>query len=70
MRTVDNQANPNESRRAKWIRDMRLLFRLAGMTLYYFTAGRRIRAAYRRCAQRNQIYYVDDDPAEPERRVR
>ena len=70
MRTVDNQADPNESRWTKLLRDFRLLCRLAAMTAYYFTKGRQMRAAYRRCELQNEIYYVNNDPAEPERRVR
>jgi len=70
MRTVDNQADPNESRWAKLRRDSRLLCRLAAMTIYYWTKGRQMRAAYRRCEKLNAIYYVDDEPAEPERRAR
>jgi len=70
MRTNDNQANANESRMAKVLRDFQLLCQLAAMTLYYWTKGSRMRADYRRCVARNEIYYVDDDPAEAERRVR
>jgi len=70
MRTSDNQANPNESRWAKLRRDFHLLCQLAAMTLYYWTKGSRMRAAYRRCVAENEIYFVDDDPAEAERRVR
>jgi len=70
MRTVDNQTGPKGSRRAKLESDFRLLCRLAAMTLYYFTKGRKMRADYQRCISRDEIYYVDDDPAEPERRVR
>ena len=70
MRTSDNQANPNESRWAKLQRDFRLLVQLAAMTVYYWTRGSRMRASYRRCVDRDEIYYVDDDPADAERRVR
>ena len=50
--------------------DLALAFQLLGMSVYYWTAGRKLRAAYRRCAERGEIFYVDDDPAEPERRIR
>ena len=70
MRTVDNPSDPNENRWVKLRRDFRLMCRLGAMTVYYFTKGRQMRAAYRRCEMNNEIYYVDDDPAEPERRVR
>jgi len=70
MRTVDNQSEPNESRWAKLRRDFRLMRQLAAMTAYYWTRGGRMRAAYHRCQSQNKIYYVDDDPAELERRVR
>ena len=32
--------------------------------------GRRIRKAYRRCQARGEIYWVDEEPAETERRLR
>ena len=70
MRTVDNTADPNERWWEKLRRDFALAIQLAGMTAYYWTAGRKLRAAYRRCEQRGEVFYVDDDPAEPERRLR
>ena len=51
-------------------RDFVFLFRLARMTLYYWTKGRRIRRAYHRCQVRGAIYWVDEDPAVSERRIR
>jgi len=40
------------------------------MILYYWIAGGRIRKAYRRCQARGEIYWVDEEPAETERRLR
>ena len=70
MRTVDNTADPNESWWEKTRRDLALAFQLFGMTIYYWAAGRKLRSAYRRCEKLGETYYVDDDPAEPERRLR
>lgn len=70
MRTVDNKANPDEARWEKFKRDLALALQLCGMTVYYWTAGRKFRSMYRRCEERGETYYVDDDPAETERRLR
>ncbi len=70
MRTVDSKSDPNESRLAKAMRDLALLRRLLAMTIYYFTKGRQLRAEILRCESLGEIYYVDDDPADPERRLR
>ena len=70
MRTVDQQADPNRSWWAKLKNDLGLAARLFRMTLFYWTRGRKLRATYRRCEQRGEIFYVDDDPAETERRLR
>ena len=70
MRTVDQRADPNRNWFAKLRNDAALAGRLFGMAVFYWTAGRKMRAAYRRCEQRGEIFYVDDDPAESERRLR
>ena len=64
MRTVDT---PTESQPGWWgrlRRDVRLLLRLARMTLEYATAGRRIRQAYRDAQASGAVYWVDDPPAD------
>ena len=70
MRTVDNAASANQSRWNKLRNDMALLMRFAAMILYYFTTGRRLRRTYRECETRGEVFYVDEDPAESERRLR
>jgi len=70
MRTVDNPASEKQTRWQKLRSDVALLFRFAGMTLYYFTEGRRLRKAYRACEARGETFWVDEDPAESERRIR
>jgi hypothetical protein len=49
---------------------MVFLVSLAKMIMYYWIAGGRIRKAYRRCQARREIYWVDEDPGETERRLR
>lgn len=70
MRTVDNPASARQSRWQKLRSDAALLLRFAAMTLYYFTEGRRLRRIYRACEARGEVFWVDDDPAESERRLR
>ena len=70
MRTVDYNPEPNESRWKKLRRDLALIRRLLAMTFYYWTKGGKLRDEFRRCEERGEVYYVDDDPAEPERRIR
>ena len=70
MRTVDNAASAGQSRWNKLRNDLALLLRFAAMILYYFTAGRRLRRTYRACEARGEVFYVDEDPAESERRLR
>lgn len=70
MRTVDTAVEENLSRWQKLRADAALLMRFAGMILYYFTAGRRLRRIYRDCEARGEVFWVDDDPAESERRLR
>ena len=70
MRTVDVKSDPDESRWTKVRRDLALARRLLAMTAYYWTKGRKLRSEFRQCEQQGKIFYVDDDPADPERRVR
>ena len=70
MRTVDPKTNLNTGWWVKLKSDMSLAARLARMTIFYWTTGRKLRASYRRMEQRGEIFYVDDDPTETERRLR
>ncbi len=70
MRTVDFKPDPNQSRWTKMGRDLALARRILAMTVYYWTKGRKLRAEFRLCEKKGEIFYVDDDPADPERRVR
>ena len=70
MRTVDQQPDLHQGWCAKLRSDLGLAAKLFRMTLFYWTTGRKLRATYRRCEQRGEIFYVDDDPAETERRLR
>ena len=70
MRTVDQKKNPNTGWWAKLRSDVGLAVRLARMTIFYWTTGRKLRAGYRHIEQRGEIFYVDDDPTETERRLR
>jgi hypothetical protein len=70
MRTVDNAASAQQSRWQKFSNDLALLLRFAMMIFYYLTAGRRLRRSYRACEARGEVFWVDEDPAESERRLR
>ena len=54
MRTLDT----GETHSVLW-RDFELLRRMAGMLFLYWTAGARLRRAYRRCAARGETLWVD-----------
>lgn len=70
MRTVDTAASAKQTRWQKLRSDAALLLQFAGMTFYYFTEGRRLRKTYRACEARGETFWVDEDPAESERRIR
>lgn len=54
MRTLDAAGAPRA-----WRRDLALLLRMARMLVQYSTAGARVRRAYRRCAARGDVFWVD-----------
>lgn len=70
MRTTETETNEDLSRWRRIRRDLTLLGRLAGMTIYYWTRGARLRKSYRDFEARGEVLWVDDDPAETERRLR
>ena len=70
MRTVDNPASEKQNRWQKLRNDTALLIRFGAMILYYLTKGRQLRRIYRACEDRGEVFWVDDDPAESERRLR
>jgi hypothetical protein len=39
--------------------DLRLLRSIASMLVQYWIAGGRLRAAYRRCEERGEVFWVD-----------
>lgn len=59
MRTLDEQGARSFSRRARLVRNARLLVKIASMVTSYFTTGASIRRKYREKARRGEIYYVD-----------
>ena len=74
---IDDKMRTTESRTAGTLnvwgrlrRDVVFLTSLTRMILYYWIAGGRIRKAYRRCQARGEIYWVDEEPGETERRLR
>ena len=70
MRTVDQKTDSGTGWWPKLKSDMSLATRLLRMTIFYWTTGRKLRANYRSFEQRGEIFYVDDDPTETERRLR
>lgn len=70
MRTTEIKISEGLSWWRRSRRDLALLGKLIGMTLYYWTRGARLRKAYRDCEARGEVFWVDDDPADTERRLR
>lgn len=60
MRTLDEQAAARGSILLRSQRDLGLLWRILGMIVLYFTAGARIRRAYRAREAAGEIYWVDE----------
>lgn len=70
MRTTENRTAEALSVWGRLWRDAVFLISLTKMIVYYWIAGGRIRKAYRQCQARGEIYWVDKEPAETERRLR
>jgi hypothetical protein len=70
MRTTENRIAGALSVWGRLRRDVVFLISLAKMIVYYWIVGGRIRKAYRRCQARGEIYWVDEESAETERRLR
>ena len=70
MRTTESRITGALNVWGRLRRDVVFLISLTRMILYYWIAGGRIRKAYRRCQARGEIYWVDEEPAETERRLR
>lgn len=63
MRTIDGQLIKNSSLWGRWLRDVRLLWRIGQMLFAYLVAGRRIRQAYRAKERQGDVYWVDEELA-------
>ena len=70
MRTTESRTAGVLSVWGRLRRDLVFLISLTKMIVYYWIAGGRIRKAYRQCQARGKIYWVDEEPAETERRLR
>ena len=70
MRTTESTVAGNLSILGRLRRDVTFLVGLVKMSMYYWIAGGRIRKAYRKCQASGEIYWVDEGPAETERRIR
>ena len=70
MRTTESRIAGALSGWSRLRRDVVFLISLTKMIVYYWIAGRRIRKTYRRCQARGGTYWVDEEPAETERRLR
>ncbi len=62
MRTVESCPTTRFSIATRLLRDWRHLRRLAGMTVDYFTAGARVRRAYREKIARDEKFWLDREP--------
>ena len=70
MRTTESRTAEALSVWGRLRRDVIFLISLTKMIVYYWIVGGRIRTAYRQCEARGEIYWVDEEPAETERRLR
>ena len=70
MRTTESRTTGALNVWGRLRSDVVFLIRLTRMILYYWIVGGRIRKAYRRCQARGEIYWVDEEPGETERRRR
>ena len=70
MRTTESRIAGVLSVWSRLQRDVVFLISLAKIIVYYWIAGGRIRKTYRRCQARREIYWVDEEPAVTERRLR
>jgi hypothetical protein len=70
MRTTENRTVGVLSVWGRLHRDVVFLTSLTKMIVYYLIEGARIRKAYRQCHARGKIYWVDEEPAETEKRLR
>jgi hypothetical protein len=59
VRTLDEQNTGSFQLTATLARDLKLLLRLARMTIHYFTTGARIRRRYRQAEERGETYWLD-----------
>jgi hypothetical protein len=70
MRTTESRATGTLNMWNRLWCDVVFLISLTKMIVYYWIAGGRIRKAYRQCQARGEIYWVDEESAETERRLR
>ena len=70
MRTTESRIAGALSVWGRLRRDVVFIISLAKMIVYYWIAGGRIRKAYQQCQAQGEIYRVDEEPAETERRLR
>ena len=63
MRTIDGQLIKSSSLWSRWLRDVRLLWRIGQMLFAYLVVGRRIRQAYRAKESQGEVYWVDEELA-------
>lgn len=61
VRTIDGQFLTEDSLRRRLLRDVRLLFRIARMVLYYFIDGARTRRRYLAKKARSETFWVDEE---------
>ncbi len=60
MRTLDEQSTERDSVVRRLQRDLKLLWRIQGMLLHYFTTGARTRRAYRAKEAAGEVFWVDE----------
>lgn len=60
MKTIESGPSRGRSRFAGIREHIRLVMRIGGMLIHYFTTGRRVRQAYRRCEATGETYWVDE----------
>ncbi|HKI91646.1 MAG TPA: hypothetical protein VJ986_05055 [Gaiellaceae bacterium] len=60
MRTIEEAATAG-SRRARVVRDLRVLRRMLGLLRAYFVSGALVRRRYRQRERRGEVFFVDEE---------
>jgi hypothetical protein len=61
VRTIEDTGAERVARSGRFLRDVRVAWRIATVVYAYIVPGRIVRARYRRAAERGETFYVDEE---------